>query len=267
MCAFNRHPLFGAVQWSLRSYFLVSTQREIAVGAGTEKMTNRLDIKLLMTNWISIAPFLLVVFYSAFLWFDITKPLAIVALTENNVVELLTFGTLLVGSVIGVRLSMQLRQSGAEVFVWVFYGLFSICLFIIAMEEIAWGQWFFGFETPEELKAINRQGELTFHNIEIWHDYIEALPLIYGLGGMLGIYLGRWQFFSRVAPSILLLSWFAIIVGFSLLDLIHEFKVFNVRLMHYVDHLDELMELFVGISSLLYVELARRRLILKSNVI
>lgn len=35
------------------------------------------------------------------------------------------------------------------------------------MEEIAWGQKLFGFETPEKIREINFQGELTFHNLLI----------------------------------------------------------------------------------------------------
>ena len=77
------------------------------------------------------------------------------------------------------------------------------------------------------------------------------------MGGLFGMYLGRWQAFEFIAPSKILLAWFVIIGGFSLFDLIHEFKVFSVRLYHYVNHLDELMELLVGISGFLYILLAQ----------
>jgi hypothetical protein len=42
---------------------------------------------------------------------------------------------------------------------------FAFANFFIAGEEIAWGQRIFGLQTPDDLKAINAQGEITVHNI------------------------------------------------------------------------------------------------------
>ncbi|HET8777652.1 MAG TPA: hypothetical protein VFN76_08330 [Candidatus Limnocylindria bacterium] len=46
--------------------------------------------------------------------------------------------------------------------VWV---LFVLGMVFIAGEEISWGQRLLGFETPELLEEINRQNEITLHNI------------------------------------------------------------------------------------------------------
>ncbi|MBO6768460.1 MAG: hypothetical protein JJ901_09205 [Erythrobacter sp.] len=43
-------------------------------------------------------------------------------------------------------------------------GLALLFLFV-GGEEISWGQRLFGFDTPEELAAINVQGEFTLHNV------------------------------------------------------------------------------------------------------
>jgi hypothetical protein len=45
---------------------------------------------------------------------------------------------------------------------WVLAGLFAI---VIVGEEIAWGQRLLGLETPEILEEVNKQDEITFHNI------------------------------------------------------------------------------------------------------
>lgn len=47
-------------------------------------------------------------------------------------------------------------------------GLYALCgfgLFVVAMEEINWGQTFFGFQTPESWAAINYQQETSLHNL------------------------------------------------------------------------------------------------------
>lgn len=42
---------------------------------------------------------------------------------------------------------------------------FAIAAFLIAMEEISWGQRIFGLSTPDVLRALNTQEELNLHNI------------------------------------------------------------------------------------------------------
>ena len=211
---------------------------------------------------IFLAPFLIILMYTLLLGADTTKNLAKMMLRENNAVELLTFGTLLVGGILGLAFVAKMRKANVRVMTRFFYVLFSLALIVIAMEEISWGQWFFGFNTPAFISEKNAQQELTLHNLSIWHDYIEALPLIYAVAGMAGIYLSRWSAFTDISPSVLLMSWFTIIATFSAIDLMHEFVVFSNLFFHYINHLDELIELLVGISGLLYVYLGGRKLIL-----
>ena len=70
----------------------------------------------------------------------------------------------------------------------------SFCFFI-SMEEISWGQNIFGFNTPESIKNINFQDQITFHNLNplqnefslfgmpfsILHIFFITLGLILGL--------------------------------------------------------------------------------------
>lgn len=46
---------------------------------------------------------------------------------------------------------------------------FAIVFLFGAGEEISWGQRIFNFETPQNLKSINVQGEFTLHNIEVFN--------------------------------------------------------------------------------------------------
>ncbi len=43
--------------------------------------------------------------------------------------------------------------------------LFSAGAFLLCMEEISWGQHWFGWDTPEALSELNTQNETNFHNI------------------------------------------------------------------------------------------------------
>ena len=85
-----------------------------------------------------------------------------------------------------------------------FYAIFSIGLLFVAIEEISRGQWFFEFATPKIVADNNVQGDLTLHNLKVWHDYIETLPLIFGPGGLSGFDNARSNLFDEITPSILL---------------------------------------------------------------
>jgi len=50
-------------------------------------------------------------------------------------------------------------------------GLFFI---FIAGEEESWGQWIFEFSTPEELKSLNYQEEVTIHNLNVFTGIFHA---------------------------------------------------------------------------------------------
>jgi hypothetical protein len=79
----------------------------------------------------------------------------------------------------------------------------TLIFFVGGMEEISWGQRIFGLETPQELKEINRQEELTAHNLEpvggkanlifnlFWFGFGLLLPLAAVASRRLGAFLHR----------------------------------------------------------------------------
>jgi len=81
--------------------------------------------------------------------------------------------------------------AAAALFVWAnktqgfrniwFWG-YALLFFLIAGEEISWGQRIFGIGTPEALAEINVQGEANLHNIEGIHGSIRMLGLLVILG-------------------------------------------------------------------------------------
>lgn len=58
---------------------------------------------------------------------------------------------------------------------------FGLATFVIAGEEISWGQRVFGWQTPAELADINHQGETTVHNIR-WVQELLGLLLAFASG-------------------------------------------------------------------------------------
>lgn len=81
---------------------------------------------------------------------------------EDGPVEYATFGLYLAAALLmAVTARRTHRLRGPTLSLWAYAALF----FVVAGEEISWGQRIFGFATPPELKTINVQGELTIHNI------------------------------------------------------------------------------------------------------
>ena len=134
---------------------------------------------------IILAPLVIVVVYGLLLSIPSTRSTTLGMLDENHHVELLTFASLLLGAVLGLILAWRTRRTA---FVSVFFALFALGLLFAAMEEVAWGQTFFGFETPPMLKGLNRQNELTLHNIRGFHNRTEFFRIAFGVGGILGVY-------------------------------------------------------------------------------
>ena len=95
-----------------------------------------------------------------------TRHLAEWLLQEDLVVEDITFVALFAASVLAALLARRTYRDGQPaLFTWFFVAL-AAGLFVVAMEEISWGQWLFFFKTPGAWKAINRQGETNLHNLD-----------------------------------------------------------------------------------------------------
>jgi len=80
---------------------------------------------------------------------------------------------------------MRLRIKKHLQVVWlVLFGLSAVMLFIIAGEEVSWGQRIFNIETPERLSEINQQNETTLHNVSFVFRYVYDAYLLMGVWGL-----------------------------------------------------------------------------------
>jgi hypothetical protein len=189
-----------------------------------------------------------------------TRPAMLWLLEEDHPVETLTFVFLFAGSVVGLGLARRLRRRGEPFRVWGFYLVFSIGLFLVAGDEIAWGQRVFGFGTPEAIREINRQGETTFHNIGDLQGRSEWLRLAFGIGGIVGVALSSRPAFARVGAPSLLLPWFLLISVHAAIDAWNDYFPIQPRFDFTMQRTSEMVELLIGMAGFLYVFLNRREL-------
>lgn len=83
---------------------------------------------------------------------------------EDGPFEYLTTIFFLIASVFFVLMFFNSKKELNGYMKFVILALAILCFFV-GMEEISWGQRILGIETPEEIKAINYQGETTLHNL------------------------------------------------------------------------------------------------------
>jgi hypothetical protein len=97
--------------------------------------------------------------------------------TEDSWVEYGTFAAFALTAFLVGRLALQpgarLRRA-----IW---AIIAVVAALVALDEISWGQRIIGLRTPEPLLEINRQGEITFHNLEGVSGKMMRLSLSYGL--------------------------------------------------------------------------------------
>jgi hypothetical protein len=103
---------------------------------------------------------------------------------EDHVIEWSQFAAILAASVAFALAAWLTLQAGRRSLAVLFL-LVGVGSFIVAGEEISWGQRILGFLTPGALSDINHQGETNFHNISSLQrlfNFGELLVGLYGFG-------------------------------------------------------------------------------------
>ncbi|MFD1162293.1 hypothetical protein [Hwangdonia seohaensis] len=181
-------------------------------------------------------------------------------LKENNVVELLTFATFLIGGIFGLINTFK-HSKYLGIGFSTFYGIFSFFLILIAMEEIAWGQWFFGFKTPENWIEINAQKETTLHNLKGMQGNTEFLRLAFGVGGLIGILLNKYSILKKINVHSILAIWFIIITLHAIVDIYSDFIELDKTLDLFLTLSSEFIELLIAGSAFLYLWINKKRIL------
>lgn len=77
--------------------------------------------------------------------------------------------------------------------------LWSLACIYFAGEEVSWGQWFFGWGTPDALAKVNDQGETNLHNISSWFDQ-KPRTLVEMFIVASGLLMPLWQVLRKTPP-------------------------------------------------------------------
>jgi hypothetical protein len=202
---------------------------------------------------IFCSPIIVSSILSLLLIIPISRSFGFWLLEENNPIEILTFIFFLIGGMYGIFSSTRLFKQREDRLEALFFLIFSFFLIIIGMEEISWGQQFFGFETPTEWKAINLQGETNLHNIGFMQTHSDTLHFIFGLSGLIGVFLRNYSMFKKLGVPLILIPWFIIITIQSLADIFVDVVPVNDKIYHVVERTSEFTELLIAGVAFFYL--------------
>lgn len=113
---------------------------------------------------------------------------------EDGVVEWITALGFVASSILALLMIKRRSFFRAEAMRKVFtYGsiVMAFLFFVVAGEEISWGQRIVGLETPEVIAERNHQDEINLHNSEWLWPYVYPAYAFVGLYGML-MWIMRW---------------------------------------------------------------------------
>ncbi|NNJ69800.1 MAG: hypothetical protein HKP10_00765 [Kiritimatiellales bacterium] len=192
------------------------------------------------------------VLFAILLLLPSTRSVGLWLLQENHPIELGTAFILFAGCAVSMVRAVKIRKVGGTFIIYGFYIVFGMGLLFVAMEELAWGQWLFGFETPEACKVINRQGETTLHNLAFFQGHSEFTRMTFGLGALAGVWIGLYPKFSKIGVPALLLPWIAIIIVHAGIDAFNDFIPIQPRFDLAINKTSELIELYIASTAFLY---------------
>lgn len=223
------------------------------------------DNKIYNINWILstaifLSPFSLLILICIFKEIPLTRPFVVSIIVENQLVMgSLTSIFLFMGGLLGLRLVLQIIKYEESSLAFWFYLALSIGFLIIGMEKIRWGQLFFISNDPAISGNINLQSETAIHNIQFLRRRLEIFPMTFGIIGLFGIWRSKREKFCKISSPYILWPWFLIIAAISAIDLLFDFYKYFPMLKKAIDELEEVIEMMVSISALLFIWLNMRR--------
>lgn len=101
---------------------------------------------------------------------------------EDRLVEYTQVIALLLGAVFSINFARQLVKKKMR-FHAIVFTLVAIVLFLVAGDEVSWGQRIFHIATPENIAVNNAQEEITFHNLYSVGGFVQPGYILIGLYG------------------------------------------------------------------------------------
>jgi hypothetical protein len=86
----------------------------------------------------------------------------------------------------------DLRRQWPHPFPCLLARVFAVLLGLLLLEELAWGQVIFGWQTPESIRSINAQQETTLHNIGWFQDRLDLFTFLATVALLAAVVLVPW---------------------------------------------------------------------------
>ena len=172
---------------------------------------------LLVYGFIYILPFGEILIGSS--WFDLLKK-------EDGPLEWLQFIQYFFSTLFGFFIFYKIKKKRSlNSFIWL---VLSIFCFLIAAEEISWGERITGL-TLDSIAEISIQGETNFHNLPFFHNYLldPALQLSCIFLGWVG--WRKWPYLTSLPSQKLSLFFLFVSLFFAYYDLSWASTVAHIR--------------------------------------
>ena len=171
------------------------------------------------------------------------RPVFRFLMREDSVFEWTQVVLMALAMVFAAKVALELHRAG-KLPVAALWIVFAAGCFVIAGEEIAWGQRLLDLTPPEALNRVNHQQELTGHNIRGVQDIIN---LIFVCAGIYGTAVAAWfrlrpprrpsPMAQLLTPPLFLGSLFLIVAGYKAARLLffHEARYLVVKYGEFVE--------------------------------
>jgi hypothetical protein len=177
---------------------------------------------------------------------------------ENKAFENIQFAFFLLGALLSLRIAWLTKLQLERPMVWGFYFLLFLLLIFIAMEEIAWGQQFLHFRTPEFIRDFNAQNEFTLHNVELLQRRSDILNFAFSIAALSGVYFSRQKVLKNLFIPRVLFPWIFFLVILSTMGVFNDLVSISEQIDFTIHKQTETVELLIAIGSFLFLLLNSR---------
>ena len=209
--------------------------------------------------YIIIGSIVFGILYIALAWHLLSPTQLRLINKEDGIFEYSTFILLLICCLLSVNLAFKLSGQYRRVLMCSFLAL---VFFVMAGEEISWGQRILNFNTPEIIQTVNVQGETNLHNLLGYFSDHLFMIIIFTWGCILP-FLAYSNLFCRK-----LFSWIGIpiaspglAIGFLLVSMFQRWILYGFLAEPPNFRVEELRELFsvIALTLLMYESLQMSR--------
>ncbi len=186
---------------------------------------------------------------------------------REQIAEQLQAVLLALSILLSLVIAWRLRKTNQKGAAWL-YLLFAVGLVFLTGEETAWGQQIFHLRTPESIKEINSQGEISLHNLVGYQELFNYFQLLVGAYGVvLPLALPRskalerrWETVSLLVPPCSLIPYFLPMFLWKVFRFLNAPPHAHMYFLHTYNEIMEL-DLYLGFFLFTWYQLRRLRMI------